>query len=55
MLGLKQRRVVLGFINARRARDARTSFLKELRQLGQKIKYDSQKQWMKYDVFTIIC
>lgn len=40
MLNLKQRRVVLNFINARRAREAKSEFLKELSLLGQKIAYD---------------
>jgi len=41
MLDLKQRRVVLGALNARRARDAKSEFLKELNLLGQKIAYDN--------------
>jgi len=40
MLDLKQKRRLLGHINARRARDARGEFLKELNLLGQKIAYD---------------
>lgn len=45
-LSMRQRRTVLGFLNARRAKDAKTEFIKELRQLGQKIAYDqSQKQF----------
>ena len=40
MLDLKQKRKLLGFINARRASDARSEFLKELNLLGQKIAYD---------------
>jgi len=39
-LDLKQKRKVLGVINARRAGDARDEFLKELNLLGQKIAYD---------------
>jgi large subunit ribosomal protein L47 len=34
MLNLKQRRIITNFINARRARDAKTEFLKELNLLG---------------------
>lgn len=41
MLDLKQRRIVLGALNARRARDAKSEFLKELNLLGQKIAYDN--------------
>ena len=41
MLNLKQRRIVLGFLNARRAKDAKSEFLKELNLLGQKIAYDN--------------
>lgn len=44
MLNLKQRRMVLGFLNARRAKDAKSEFLKELNLLGQKIAYDSAQQ-----------
>jgi len=40
MLDLKQKRKLLGVINARRAGDARGEFLKELNLLGQKIAYD---------------
>ena len=40
MLDLKQKRKLLGQINARRARDARGEFMKELNLLGQKIAYD---------------
>lgn len=39
-LTLKQKRVVLNFINARRAREAKSEFLKELSLLGQKIAHD---------------
>lgn len=41
MLNLKQRRIILGFLNARRAKDAKSEFLKELNLLGQKIAYDN--------------
>ena len=44
MLNLKQRRVILAQLNARRARDARKEFLKELNILGQKIAYDNLKK-----------
>lgn len=45
-LSMKQRRTVLGFLNARRARDAKAEFVKELRQLGKKIAYEqSNKQF----------
>lgn len=47
MLNLKQRRVVLGFLNARRAKDAKAEFLKELNLLGQKIAYDSASKRLK--------
>ena len=40
VLSLKQRRIVLNLINARRAREAKSEFLKELSLLGQKIAYD---------------
>lgn len=36
-LNLKQRKIILGFINARRSKDAKSVFVKELRVLGQKI------------------
>lgn len=36
-LNLKQRKIILGFINARRSKDAKSAFVKELRVLGQKI------------------
>lgn len=44
MLSIKQKRIVLGFINARRARDARTQFLSELKQLGKRIQYEDEKK-----------
>jgi len=44
MLNLKQRRIVLGFLNARRAKDAKAEFLKELNLLGQKIAYDNAQK-----------
>jgi len=43
-LNLKQRRIVLNFLNARRARDAKKEFLKELNLLGQKIAYESLQE-----------
>eukprot|EP01017_Pseudomicrothorax_dubius_P009251 TRINITY_DN1310_c0_g1_i4.p2 TRINITY_DN1310_c0_g1~~TRINITY_DN1310_c0_g1_i4.p2 ORF type:complete len:299 (-),score=89.76 TRINITY_DN1310_c0_g1_i4:1321-2217(-) len=43
MLSLKDRRVLLGMINARRAKDAKSEFLKELNLLGQKIAYDNMQ------------
>jgi large subunit ribosomal protein L47 len=39
-LNLKQRKIILGFLNAKRSKDAKTSFLKELKILGQKIAHD---------------
>lgn len=36
-LNLKQRKIILGFLNARRAKDAKSTFVKELKVLGQKI------------------
>jgi len=47
MLDLVQRRQVLGIINARRAKDAKTEFIKELNLLGQKIAYDRQQKKSK--------
>ncbi|KAL4470263.1 hypothetical protein ABPG74_011874 [Tetrahymena malaccensis] len=41
MLNMKQRRVVLNFINARRARDAKSEFLKELNVFAQKVAHDN--------------
>jgi large subunit ribosomal protein L47 len=38
-LNLKQRKIVLGFLNARRSKDAKSSFVKELKILGQKIAF----------------
>lgn len=40
LLSLKQRRVVLSIINARRARESKSEFLKELSLLGQKLAHD---------------
>ena len=37
----KARRVFVNFLNARRARDMKKDFLKELNLLSQKIAYDS--------------
>lgn len=42
MLSIRKKRIVLGFLNARRARDARTQFLKELKTLGRKIAHDAK-------------
>ena len=36
-LNLKPRKIILGFLNARRAKDAKSTFVKELKILGQKI------------------
>lgn len=44
MLDLKQKRKVLGVLNARRARDARSEFMKEINLLGQKIAYDKLQE-----------
>ncbi len=44
MLNLKQRRIVLGFLNARRSTDAKSEFLKELNMLGQKLAYDNAQK-----------
>jgi len=46
-LNLKQRRVVLNFVNARRAKDSKKEFLKELNLLGQKIAHDNVKDNIK--------
>ena len=42
-LDLKQRRVVLDYLNARRSRDAKSAFVKELNMLAQKIAYEEKK------------
>jgi len=42
-LNLKQRKIVLGFLNARRSKDAKSAFVKELKILGQKIAYEEAK------------
>jgi len=39
-LNLKQRKIVLGFLNARRSKDAKSAFVSELKILGQKIAYE---------------
>mmetsp|Transcript_32592 Transcript_32592/g.29446 ORF Transcript_32592/g.29446 Transcript_32592/m.29446 type:complete len:116 (-) Transcript_32592:47-394(-) len=44
MLNLKQKRALLSHINARRAREAKEEFLKELSLLGQKIAYDNAQE-----------
>ena len=41
-LDLKQRRVVLNMINARRARDAKSAFTREINLLAQKIAYENK-------------
>ena len=43
-LNLKQRKIILGFLNARRAKDAKTSFIKELKILGQRIAQEQAKE-----------
>lgn len=40
-LNLKQRRVVLNFMHARRSRESKREFIKELSLLGQKIAHDN--------------
>lgn len=40
---MKQRKIILGFLNARRAKDAKTAFIKELKILGDKIAQDQIK------------
>lgn len=40
---MKQRKIILGFLNARRSKDAKASFVKELRILGDKIAQDQIK------------
>ena len=42
-LNLKQRKILLGFHNARRSKDAKSTFVKELRILGQKIAEEELK------------
>jgi len=44
MLDLKQKRSVLGMLNARRARDSRSEFVKEINLLGQKLAYDKLQE-----------
>lgn len=44
MLDLRQRRKILGALNAQRSRDAKAEFLKELNLLGQKIAFDNMQQ-----------
>jgi large subunit ribosomal protein L47 len=43
-LNIRQRRIILGFLNARRSKDAKASFVKELKILGQKIAYEEAKE-----------
>ncbi len=47
MLNLKQRRVVTNFINARRSRDAKSEFRRELDLLSQKIAYENKQMALK--------
>lgn len=42
-MNLKQRKILLGFLNARRSKDAKSTFVKELRILGQKIAEEELK------------
>jgi large subunit ribosomal protein L47 len=43
-LNLKQRKIILGFLNARRSKDAKAAFIKELKILGDKIAQDQVKE-----------
>lgn len=43
-LNLKQRKIILGFLNARRSKDAKSAFVKELKILGEKIAYNEMKE-----------
>ncbi|CAK75506.1 unnamed protein product (macronuclear) [Paramecium tetraurelia] len=43
MLGPKQKRVIVNFLQARRARESKSLFLRELDLLGQKIRHDLQQ------------
>ncbi|CAD8057059.1 unnamed protein product [Paramecium primaurelia] len=43
MLGPKQKRVIVNFLQARRARESKQLFLRELDLLGQKIRHDLQQ------------
>jgi len=40
-LDLKARRVIVNYLNARRARDAKKEFIRELNLLAQKISYEN--------------
>ena len=42
-MNLKQRKIILGFLNARRSKAAKAEFKKELRILGQKIAFEEAK------------
>jgi large subunit ribosomal protein L47 len=42
-LNLKQRKIILGFLNAKRSKDAKAAFIKELKILGDKIAQDQIK------------
>ena len=42
ILDFKQRRIVLNMLNARRARDAKSAFVKEINLLAQKIAYENK-------------
>jgi large subunit ribosomal protein L47 len=46
-LNLKQRKIILGFLNARRSKDAKAEFRKELKILGQKIAFEEVKSRTK--------
>jgi large subunit ribosomal protein L47 len=43
-LNLKQRKVILGFLNAKRAKDAKKELIKELKVLGQKLAHQEIKE-----------
>lgn len=42
-LNLKQRKIILGFLNAKRSKDAKATFIKQLRILGDRIAQDQIK------------
>jgi large subunit ribosomal protein L47 len=43
-LNLKQRKIILGFLNAKRSKDAKLSLVKELKVLGQKLAHEEIKE-----------
>jgi hypothetical protein len=43
-LNLKQRKTILGFLNAKRARDAKKELVKELKVMGQKLAHQEIKE-----------